>query len=246
MSLLANLTTSTDIEDEKDVVGGGYTPLESALYPATIRLAYLEKSSGGALSLVLNLETDAKREIRQTLWMTSGNAKGNLNYFVNKDGEKRYLPGFTHANALALLTIGKEISQLEPEKKVINLYNKEAKGEVPTTVEMLTELLGQEILVGVIKQIVDKTAKDDAGNYVPTGETREENEIDKFFRARDRKTTAEIRASKDAVFADTWAAKWNGKTKDKSTKSKSAGGVAGAPKAAANAANNKPTTSLFG
>ena len=113
MSLLANLTTSTDIEDEKDVVGGGYSPLESGLYPATIRLAYLEKSSGGALSLVLNLETDAKREIRQTLWMTSGNAKGNLNYFVNKDGEKQYLPGFTHANALTLLTIGKEISQLE-------------------------------------------------------------------------------------------------------------------------------------
>lgn len=245
MSLLANLTTSTDIEDEKDVVGGGYSPLESGLYPATIRLAYLQKSAGGALSLILNMETDSKREIRQTLWMTSGDAKGNLNYFVNKDGEKQYLPGFTHANALALLTVGKEISQLEPEKKVINLYNKEAKGEVPTPVEMLTELLGQEILVGVIKQTVDKTTKADDGSYVPTGETRDENEIDKFFRARDRKTTAEIRAQKDAVFADTWAAKWNGQTKDKSSKGKGVGGVAGAPKAAANSAG-KPTTSLFG
>jgi hypothetical protein len=89
------------------------------------------------------------------------------------------------ANSLCLLTLGKEISELTTEEKVLNIYSPDAKAEVPTKVQVLMDLLNQEILVGLIKQTVDKTAKDAAGAYQPTGETREENEIDKFFRARD-------------------------------------------------------------
>ena len=81
--------------------------------------------------------------------------------------------------------------------------------------------------------------------YQPTGETRDENEIDKFFRASDRKTTAEIRAQvEEAKFADTWLEKWQGKVKDKSSKT-AATGTPGAPRAAAPAAAKKPATSLF-
>jgi hypothetical protein len=92
---------------------------------------------------------------------------------------------------------------------------------------------------------VDKTKKNDAGVYEATGETRDENEIDKLFRAKDRMTTAEIRAQADtAGFIDTWDAKFSGIVK---MKAKGAGGTAGAPKAAgaAPAAAKKPTTSLF-
>lgn len=244
MSLLATLTTDTSIADEKDSVGGGSRILESGLYEAKVSLAYLTKSSGGAIGLVLTLDAGDKREVRQTLWMTSGTAKGCKNYYEDKNGEKQYLPGFLHANALTLLTLGKEISQVETEKKVVNVYSSEAKAEVPTPVEMLTDLLGKDILVGLIKQTVDKTAKDAAGNYVPTGETRDENEIDKLFRASDRKTTAEIRAqAPEAVFADTWSTKWTGQTKDKTSKK---GGTAGAPGQVAANGTAKPTTSLFG
>ena len=245
MSLLSGLTTDTSIADEKDSVGGGYAPLDSGLYPATISLAYVSKSSGGAVGLNLVLTTEAGKDIRQTLWMTSGTAKGCKNYYEDKAGDKQYLPGFLHANALALLTLGKEIGQLDTEKKVINLYSSEVKAEVPTQVDMLTDLLGQEILVGLIRQTVDKNVKDAAGNYVPSGETREENEIDKFFRASDRKTTAEIRAqAPEAVFVDTWAKKWAGQVKDKATKT---AGTTGAPAGAAAAGSTaKPTTSLFG
>ena len=84
-------------------------------------------------------------------------------------------------DSLCLLTVGKEISQMETETKVVNLYNPESKTEVPTNVEMITELLGKQVLGGLIKQIVDKNVKDAAGNYVPSGETREENELDKLF-----------------------------------------------------------------
>lgn len=244
MSLLSTLTSDASIANEKDSVGGGGV-LDSGLYPATVTLAYVQKSEGGALGLVLQAKTNQGRDIRQTLWMTSGTAKGCKNYY-EKDGVKHYLPGYVAANALALLTTGKEISELDTETKVVNVYNKDAKAEVPTKVEAIVDLMGQEILIGVIKQTVDKTQKTDAGTYVPTGETRDENEIDKFFRASDRKTTAEIRAqAEEAAFADVWEKKWAGVTKDKASKG---AGVAGVPKlgAAANAgAIKKPTTSLF-
>jgi hypothetical protein len=244
MNMLASLTTDSSIAEEKDSVGGGGV-LESGIYAAKIALAYITKSAGGAMGLVLNLKTDAGREIRQTLWMTSGTAKGCKNYY-EKDGQKNYLPGFNHANSLALLTVGKEISQLETETKVVNVYSAEAKAEVPTKVEMLMDLLDQDIIVGLIKQTVDKTKKNEStGVYEATGETRDENEIDKLFRARDRMTTAEIRAQAEtATFIDTWDAKFSGQTK---MKAKGAQGTAGAPKAAAGApaAAKKPTTSLF-
>jgi hypothetical protein len=248
-SLLANLKSDESIAGERDSVGG--TILDSALYPANVKLAYLTKSAGGAVGLVLNAKTDAGREIRQTLWMTSGTAKGGMNFYIDKDGAKQYLPGFNLANSLSLLTVGKEIGELDTEVKVVNAYSPEAKAEIPTKVEMLVELLGQDILIGVIKQTVDKTVKNDAGVYVPTGETREENEVDKFFRARDRLTVAEIRAkSEEAAFAAVWEAKHTGNTRNKAKGAAGgatgATGVAGAPKGAGAATSTKkPATSLF-
>ena len=198
------------------------------------------------MGLVLNAKTSTGRDFRQTLWMTSGTAKGGNNFFVDKDGAKQYLPGFNIANSLALLTVGKEISDVDTETKVASVYSPEAKAEVPTKVEMLVELLGKEILVGLIKQTVDKTQKNDAGVYVATGETRDENEIDKLFRASDRMTTVEIRAkATEAAFAAVWEAKWAGKTRDKAKGAASGvAGVPGAPKGAA--ASSKPKASLFG
>ena len=247
MSLLSTLSTDSSIADEKDTVGSS-GPLNSALYPATVALAYVTESKGGAMGLVLNLKTDQGRDIRQTLWMTSGTAKGKKNYYEDKQGQKQYLPGFVQANALALLTVGKEIGQLDTETKVVNVYSYEAKAEIPTKVEVIMDMINQEILVGLIKQTVDKTQKNEAtGTYEPTGETRDENEIDKFFRAKDRMTTAEIRAqAEEATFADTWEQKWAGKTKDRA-KGANAAGTPGMPKMGAPAiAAKKPTTSLFG
>ncbi len=243
MSLLKTLTSDASIAGEKDSIGSS-GPVESGLYPSNISTAYLMKSDGGAVGLVLNAKTDSGRELRQTLWMTSGKAKGGNNYYVDKDGLKQYLPGFNLANSIALLAAGKEISDCATETKVVNVYSTTAKAEVPTQVEMVMDLLNKDVIFGVIKQIVDKTAKNDAGVYVPTGETRVENEIDKCFRARDRMTTAEIRAqATEAAFIDTWSAKWDGKERNKA-KGASAAGTAGAPKGAA-PASKKPSQSLF-
>jgi hypothetical protein len=180
--------------------------------------------------------------------MSSGTAKGGKNYY-EKDGVKNYLPGFNLANSLCILTVGKEVSAMNTETKVVNVYSYDARAEVPTKVEVLMDLLGQEIVTGLIKQNVDKTKKNDlTGVYEATGETRDENEIDKFFRASDRMTVAEIRAkSTEAVFANTWDAKWTGKTKEraKGAQPGSGQGVAGAPKGAGTPIVKKPSQSLF-
>lgn len=240
MSALKNLTSDDSIANEKDSVGGGGV-LPSGLYAAKVTLAYVTVSSGGATGLVVHAKTTEGKDIRTTQWMTSGTAKGAKNYY-EKDGVKNYLPGFLLAQSLALLTVGKELSELDTEEKVVNLYSFEAKAEVPTKVQMVMDLVGKEIVIGLIKQIVDKTAKNDANIYMPTGESREENEVDKFFRASDNMTVAEIRAkAPEAAFATTWSNKWVGQTRDKSSKTS---GTAGVPRAAATA-SKKPTTSLF-
>lgn len=246
MSLLKSLATDNTINNETDNVGGGSFVLDSGVYECTIDTAFITKATSGALGLELTLKTSDDKTIKQTLWMTSGTAKGGKNYY-EKDGEKHYLPGFLHANALTLLTVGKEISDLDTETKVIKKYSSEAKAEVPTKVDMIMDILGKEIKIGLIKQKVDKTKKNDAtGAYEPTGEFKEENDIDKMFRARDNMTTAEIRAgAEEATFIDTWSKKWTGKLKDKSKGVSGNTGTAGAPKPAATTGTKKPTTSLF-
>ena len=244
MNMLSTLTSDDTIATEKDVIGGSRI-LESGLQDFTVSLAYLTKSDGEALALNVVFKNSSKQELRQQFWMTSGTAKGGKNFY-EKDGEKHYLPGFVMANALALLTVGKEISQLDTEKKTIPLYNSTAKAEIPTQVDMVMDLLGKEIAAGVIKQTVDKTAKNaTTGLYEPTGETRDENEVDKLFRASDKMTTAEIRAQAEvATFVNTWKAKWDGITRNKA-KGAGAAGKPGLPGSAAKPAASKPVASLF-
>lgn len=246
MSILSTLSTDDSIKVASDTLGGG-GPLDSGIYNMTVSVAYVTKSQGGAIGLVLHLKTDSGREHRETLWMTSGTAKGCKNFY-EKEGEKHYLPGFELANNLALLSVGQEIGTLDTETKVVNVYSFDAKAEVATKVDMITDLLGKEVIAGIIKEKVDKTQKADDGTYAPTGETREQAVLDKLFRARDRMTAAEIRAqAEEPAFIDRWEQKWAGQTRDKA---KGAAGTAGVPRTSAGAvaaaqASKKPTTSLF-
>lgn len=247
--MFENLTTNDEIQQEKDTLGGGGV-LESGLYDLTVDHAYVSKSTGGAMALNVKLSNKQGQRVTSQLWMTSGKDKGYKNYYEGKNGTKSYLPGFLLANALCLLTVGKEISQLSPEEKVIPLWDFDAKKELPTKVNVVVELTGKTITAGVLKEVVDKTK--DTGNvdsngkkvYAPTGETREQNEIDKFFRAKDGLTVAEIKAGvTEATFKTSWAEKNTGAVRNKA-KGAAAGttvggvGIGAKPQAA-------PTKSLF-
>ena len=243
MNTFDNLKTDSSISAAEDSVGSSFGPVDSAVYEAKITMAYTDKSKGGALSLNITLDTSAG-EVRETIWMTSGNAKGNKNTY-ERDGEKHYLPGFTLANHIALLTVGKEIGDVlseTGETKILKLYDYDAKKEMPVEKTVVTGLLNQEISVGILKKIVDKNVKNDNGEYVPSGEVREINEIDKTFRHRDGMSVAEILAqATEATFIDTWKKKFTGVVQDKSKKGvKPSAGLPGQA-----AATAKPSTSLF-
>ena len=212
-------------EVEKDTLGGGGA-LPSDLYSFVIKAAYFDFSKGKAMSVNLKLETDTGRRLNVTEYITSGEAKGCKPYY-EKNGQKFPLPGYAKMNTLCQLVTGKPINELTAEDKILKLYDFNERKETNQSKKVISELTNQPIKAGVFKIIEDKKQNDGSGNYVPTGETREVNEVAKFFNS-DGKTIEEVTGGKDAAFAEEWTKAHQGKTKDKSTKS-AGGTTAGAP-----------------
>lgn len=243
MSLFSNLK-STGLEETGDRLGG-YQPLQSGIYTGTIKAAYAGQSAGGAHSVSL-IVTVGNQEYRETLYIT--NKKGEN--FYTKDGKKIPLPGFTTVDDLCLVTSGKPLSEQLTEDKVIKLYDKDSKKELPQTVPMLTELLGLQVTLGILLQTVNKTEKV-GDEYVAIADTRSQNVIDKVFHTETKMTVAEARqGAEEAKFHDSWKERNEGKTQDRRELKDGVGGQSGAPKrpgaAPTAAAGGAERKSLFG
>lgn len=240
MQMFGNLDTE-NLEETGDRLGG--STFESGYYKGTVKLVYAGKSqSSKAQSVNVVIDIDG-REYKESFWVTNRNDE---NFYVKND-KKFPLPGFTNADDLAMLTTGYGLAQQEAEEKTVSIYDFETKAEKPTQVMVFTGMLGKEIGVGILKQTVDKNQKDASGNYVPSGETREENVVDKFFHAETERTVTEIKQKIETpVFKDKWLSKNEGRTVNKA---KGAGGVQsgapGRPQPSGGAAP-KPANSLFG
>lgn len=242
MGALANLTTDDSIKSSNDTVGGGYSSKPSGVYDATIKVAYMGKSTGGALNVNLVAIIDGT-EYRETVYIT--NKEGNNFYLDKTDGSKNYLPGFNTINDLALLITGQPLSAANTERKVLSLWNYEQKKEVPTEVECITALHGKPIKLGIIQDKSFKQAKNGNGVYVDTTDTRETNSINKVFHAATGKTVNEFKAKAEtAEFIDKWKAKWDGKINDK-TAGKTPQAAASGRTSAAPSTTKAATASLF-
>jgi hypothetical protein len=233
MSLFGKLT-SEGLEQSQDRLGG-FSPLDSGVYTAKIKALYAGQSAGGAMSITLLAELSNGKEYRETVYVTNKEGK---NFFLNKDDrtKKVPLPGFTVADDLCLIATGKPLAEQESEEKVINVYDFEAKKEMPKSVPMITEAIGQEVSLGIIKQIVNKNVKQGT-EYVATAETREENFIDKVFHPTLKLSVAEARNGQDEPkFQEAWLARNKDQVRDKRTIKDGEAGTAGAgrpPKAGA-------------
>lgn len=235
MSLFSNMNTE-GMEQVEDKVGG-FSVLESGVYTATVKAAYVLPGSGAmAVNLIFDL---AGREYRETIYVTN---KNHENFFINKKtGNKVPLPGFTIINDLCLVTLKKPLAQVEPEEKTFKIFDREANAEIPKAVPTIVEMTGCEVVLGILHTKEDKTTKNAAGEYVPTGEFREQNHIDKVFDAEKKCTVNELAAGKtEPDFLNKWVEKNAGKVRDRTKKM--ATGTAGAPQKPATA----PTKSLFG
>lgn len=239
--LLSGLQSKEGIEGEKDVLGGGGL-FDSNVYLMTIKEAYLTVASSKAIGVAITAETPEGRRYRTTEYVTSGEKKGCKNTYTDKNGKEHYLPGFNLINGLCLLTCAKELSQMSTEKKVVKQF-KDGKEE-PVQVDMLTEMLGKQAYFGIVRQKVNKTEKNDAGDWVPVAEAREENVLEKIFRERDKKTVQEIRDQvEEASFFAEWEKANAGKTRDRY---KDVGGAqSGAPGAPGGNKDNGAAPQLF-
>ena len=243
-SPFGNLGTD-GLEEARDTLGGGGA-IDSDSYTGVIKLAYAGASSGGARFLAVHVDVNG-REYRETLYVTN---KQGQNYY-EKGGKRIPLPGFTVANDLALLSTGHPLSAQDVEEKIAQLYNFEERKEIPTKVQAVTSMMGKSITIGVLKSIVDKTKKNEqTGAYDPTGETREENNIDKVFHAETKKTVSEFTGGvANGEFHDKWVEKNKGQVRNKATGATGKSGLPGGQGGAAPAAGGgKPagSKSLFG
>jgi hypothetical protein len=175
---------------EDDYLGGGGV-LPTDIYQGKIKVAYMQKAANSnAMSIVLLVDVNGK-ELRSQTWVSNRN--GDVTYKDKKTGEEKNLPGFNQMNSLFMLILGKELGDADVEELTVKLYDFEAKKELPQSVECFSELHGEAVTIAVQEQIVDKTEKNDStGDYEPTGETRNVNEIIKFFAADKMVTISEV------------------------------------------------------
>ena len=243
MTLFANLNND-GLEEARDSLGG-FAAKESGLYNAVIKLAYAAPAASGAMGIALVFGLEDGSEYRETLYVT--NKKGE-NWYANKnDASKKVpLPGFTIVDDLCMLTTEMPLSAQATEEKTIKVYDSEAKKELPKAVQMLTELLGKQVILGILKKVENKTVKE-GNEYVPTNEKRELNSIDKVFHYELRLTVVEARNGEEVgKFIDSWNERNAGNTRDSFKEVTDTGAPRSAPKpGAAPAAGGKPRPSLF-
>ena len=228
MSLFGNLGTDNTeaVEDRL----GGFSAKDTDIYTGKIKLAYATESSGGArgVTLIVAGGDFGDQEYRETIYVTSGKAKGQTNTY-EKDGKKYLLPGYITMDHICLATVGTPLNEIGHEEKTVKVYDAEAGKEVPKSVPVLTPLLGQDITLAIVKNLENKSVKQ-GDKYVPTNDTRETNNIDKVFNTETKMTVSEARAgSETAEFHDKWLERNKGKTRDKTEKVAGQGGNAGGP-----------------
>lgn len=229
MSLeMFKLDPSVKNEVTKDTLGGGskFAPPETGAYPNKISMAYMDKSSGGAVSVNLTFSCDDGKEVRITEYITSGTAKGGKPTYtakVKKDGKETGetqelpLPGYKKIDDMCKLLTGEPFFKQETAAKILKLYDFSAGGEVNVEKTVITSLVGVRCTAGFVQVLEDKRTKGDDGNYYPTGETRTSVELAEVF-DEDGLTLFEKTNEVASTHLEAWSTKNAGYIKDKTDK----------------------------
>ena len=225
-NLFGNLKTD-GLEAVTDRVGGDFS-FDTDVYKAKVKVAYLGKSAKGANFLGLTFLMPDGREYNEDVYFT--NKEGDNFYVVKKDGKptdkKAPLPGFTLVNDLLLVTTGKPLSELtadDVEERVIKLYDRTEKKEMPTKVNMVAILLNTEVGIAVQKSEETQMEKDSDGFYtIPTDKTRFTNNIEKMLVPDTLHTVTEATNGNNAEWATKWVEKNKGVIRDKKYKGNAA------------------------
>lgn len=220
---------SKDVQEERDIVGGGGA-WDSNVYQLEVVNAYLHTSDEGAQALALEVKTPEGRTQKQMHYVTT---KSGDNYYTDSKDNKKHLPGFLIANALAILASEgeAEIDEFDTEDRIIQVWDSNAGAEVNKTVPVFYDLIGLEFQGGIIKVSKPKSVKQNDNTYKDDPEQIVEiNEMDKVF-SIDGFTTLELMNETDEPkFIEQWLKRWEGKVKTVKPKeaAKTRGGRTGA------------------
>lgn len=237
---MLNIKTTDNIQEGGDSLGG-FKVWESDAYEALVKVVYLGTAKSGAQFAGIHLTIDGK-EYREQVYFTN---KAGENYYT-KDGKAYELPGFQTVNELCLMTTGVGLMDGQNvEEKIVKLYDPEAKAETNQSVPVLVDLLNKPVVVGIIKEIVNKQKKNDStGNYEDIAEKREQNQISKFFHHETKGTATEYKKDlKLGTFFEEWVSQNKGNTRDRYKEPSANGGAPGRPGQAGG--QQQATKSLF-
>ena len=209
----SNLAKTDGVEAVTDSIGG-FGLLASGLYKMTIEMAYMGTAPKGSKILALDLVSDTGQRYSETIYLTSGTAKGVSNTY--KKGDKEfYLPGFILGSDVAELAGKVAIDKVTLETKTIQKYNFLSKQVEPVEVETVKDLIGKQIIAGIIRFKENKRKPNDAGKFLDTNDIREGNYLDRVFDITTRLSSVE-KAKKvtTPTFLNTWHDKWKNKVED--------------------------------
>lgn len=228
MSSIFKTLDTNGMEEAKDMTGGGSFTVPSNIYLANIKTAYEGLSKNNAAFVRYVFEIDGK-EYSQTLYVTNRNGDA----FYMKDNKKMPLPGYSRANAIAVMVTGKELHEQEVDTKVVKVYDYDAGKEVNQEVPMHVDLIGGQVYLGMLEVVKDKYQGDGTVTI---------NEVDAVFHKDSKQTLNEALGKRDASFYDKWLESNEGKQRDISGESSSKGSTQGS----SDDSGSKRTKSLFG
>ena len=177
---------------------------ESGAYDVEVTMFRFKESAGGAKGFVVEMITENGEQIKEEEWFSS--KAGDTTYAV-KDrktkmptGERKDLPGMVKLKSISRALTGDPLSWAKTtEAKMVPIYNYEKQEEVDTEVGVFVGAIGQKVKVLVQRAMEDKTAKNPAtGDYEPTAEYKEINEIVGWVDVETGKTFSEIAAGTEA------------------------------------------------
>lgn len=208
MSIFANVAPITSVQ--ADTIRTGKFTLDSNVYPAVIKMAFMEDSKssqarGVKFEFAINVEGKTRKHY-ETIWIAGKDGK-----FTKPDGKPTF--GMEQLDNIAKLTLGTGVQDLETTTLQIEVK----KGEALQPREVFRALCGQKVMIGLKEINKNKQAKVNQGGkevWVDVNEARLENSVDKYFNA-DGKTLAEIAAGTPAVFIETWKENFAGKLDDR-------------------------------
>jgi len=182
MGILDSLVVETPLKVEVDSTAkAGSFQIDTGLHKLTIDVAYLDTQFGSNVLVV----TFKDCPFSETLYITDVNG----NHMVkprNGKGDPYPCKGFAMANTLCLLAAGVPFApdKLTVENKFVDVYDFTLKARAPTSKEVIMDLSGKDIWVGV-HHIIKNKSKNIDGKWVLQPEEKNYNVVDKFFQKVD-------------------------------------------------------------